>query len=70
MLWVAALIASPALAVDQSIKDWPAGDRQKARMPQCTAKASGMTGKERKAFMSECLKGAQAPKKAPQGAKP
>ena len=62
------LVSTPALAIDHSVRDWPAGERQKARMPQCTAKASGLAGKERKVFMSECLKGRPAPK--PQGAKP
>ena len=56
-LCLCALVCAPALAVDQSMRDWPAGERQKARMPTCTANASAMSGLERKAFMSECLKG-------------
>jgi psiF repeat-containing protein len=50
-------LCSTALAVDRAPRDWPVGERQKARLPECTAKAGGLTGAERKAFMSRCLKG-------------
>jgi hypothetical protein len=60
-LWLLALTSFSALAIDNSVKDWPAGDRQKARMEGCSAQAEGKSGTERKAFMSECLKGRGAP---------
>jgi len=51
-----ALMCSSALAVDHSAKAWPS-ERQKPRMPECTARASGLSGTERTVFMSKCLKG-------------
>ena len=43
-----AMAAGPAFAADNP---------QQERMKQCNAKAGDKKGDERKAFMSECLKG-------------
>jgi hypothetical protein len=48
---LALCLAVPALAAENA---------QQNRMKECNAKAEGMKGDERKAFMSKCLKGEEA----------
>lgn len=60
-----ALAAGGAIAADDKKTDAPkkeaspAQKAQRERMKTCNAQASGKTGDERKAFMKECLSGAQ-----------
>jgi hypothetical protein len=51
-----AVTGSPAFAADA-----PAPNAQQERMKACNSKAEGKAGDERKAFMSACLSGKDAP---------
>ena len=51
-----AVAVSPAFAADA-----PAANPQQERMKACNTKAEGKKGDERKAFMSACLSGKDAP---------
>ena len=54
------LASAPALAADAP-KDQTAPNAQQQRMKDCNAKAGDKKGDERKAFMSTCLSGKDAP---------
>ena len=54
------LAAAPVLAADAP-KDATATNSQQQRMKDCNAKAGDKKGDERKAFMSACLSGKDAP---------
>jgi hypothetical protein len=54
------LAAAPVLAADAP-KDQTAQNAQQQRMKDCNAKAGDKKGDERKAFMSACLSGKDAP---------
>ena len=54
------LFAAPVLAADPP-KDATTTNSQQQRMKDCNAKAGDKKGDERKAFMSACLSGKDAP---------
>jgi hypothetical protein len=54
---VFAVAGTPAFAADAPAAATPAQNAQQERMKACNTKAADKKGDERKAFMSECLKG-------------
>lgn len=55
------LAGAPAFAADAPAKTTGAPNAQQERMKECNTKAGDKKGDERKAFMSSCLSGKDAP---------
>jgi hypothetical protein len=59
-------LAAAALCLALAAPAWAAENTQQDRMKSCNAKAEGMKGDARKAFMSGCLKGEEMKPKSQQ----